>query len=287
MALLTLQRNKKFSLLKLYMVNCMVGFRTRSDGNCMYRACSKLLYGKEDLWSYLRDLTSIELFSNQEFYAFHPYVKEKSVIFSSENTAFSATASDGALGDGYDRTNPSARTAVVLREALRNAVNNTFSSLLCMFALSSVTGMDITTVYPETTGKETKYSQFLNGTISPRARHTSFTSKLVQDVQLILLWSTDGIATLPGIDKNFQPNHFVPLVQVQDRDENITPKALKKKTTSKIQPKITDVFKSAGEESVSKGMLTFNFPVVESIIMNLMCVHMFFFPKKPSVAFKN
>ena len=221
----------------------------------MYRACSKLLYGKEDLWSYLRHLASIELFCNQEFYAFHPYVKEKSVIFSSENTAFSATASDGALGDGYDRTDPSTRTAVVFREALRNAVNNTFSSVLCMFALSSVTGMDITSVYPETAGKKTKNSQFLNGTISPRARHASFTSKLVQDVQLILLWSTAGIATLPGIDTNFQPNHFVPLVQVQERDENITPKALKQKTISKVQPKITDVLKGTRRETSTKGML--------------------------------
>ena len=109
----------------------MVGFRTRSDCNCMYRDCSKIAtaYENEDLWSYLRDLTSIELFCNQEFHAFHPYVKEKSVIFSSENTAFSATASDGALVDGYVRTNPSARTAVVVQEALCNAVNNTFSSL--------------------------------------------------------------------------------------------------------------------------------------------------------------
>ena len=88
------------------------------------------------------------------------YVKEKSVIFSSENTAFSATASDGALGDGYDRTNHSARTAVVLREALRNTVKNTFSSILCVFALSSVTGMDITTVYPETTGRKVSISSF-------------------------------------------------------------------------------------------------------------------------------
>ena len=45
-------------------------YRTRGDGNCLYRACSKLLCGKEDLCDLLRDLTSIELFSNQEFYAF-------------------------------------------------------------------------------------------------------------------------------------------------------------------------------------------------------------------------
>jgi hypothetical protein len=213
----------------------------------MYRACSKLLCGTEDHWSLLRDLTSIELFANQEFYAFHPYIKEKLAIFCSENTAFSATASDDALAGGYDRTNPSTRTAAVMREAMRNATNNTFSSLLCMFSLSSVTGMNITTVYPEIIGKETKYSKFLNGTISPRAAHTSISSKFVQDVQLILLWSTAGIAVLPGLDTSFKPNHFVPLVQVQQSEGNI-------KSKVKVQPKITDVLKSARRDTtVSKG----------------------------------
>ena len=35
--------------------------------------------------------------------------------------------------------------------------------------------------------------------------------KLVQEVKLILIWTTDGIYTLPGMSENFQPNHFVPL----------------------------------------------------------------------------
>ena len=48
-------------------------YRTKGDGNCLYRACSKLLCGKDELHVVLRDLTSTELFINQEFYAFHPY----------------------------------------------------------------------------------------------------------------------------------------------------------------------------------------------------------------------
>ena len=49
-------------------------YRTKGDDNCLYRACSKLLCEKAHV--VLRDLTSIELFTNQEFYAFHPYIKE-------------------------------------------------------------------------------------------------------------------------------------------------------------------------------------------------------------------
>jgi hypothetical protein len=163
------------------------------------------------LWNILRDLTSIELYNNQQFYAFHPFIKEKAHIFHCENTAFSSAASDGALADGYDRKDASTRTVVVQREALRNAVSGCFSSLLCMMALTSVTGMEMTTVYPE---KDCKSSKFLNGTILPRAAHDSFSSKLVQDVQLIIMWSRSGITILPGVDTNFQPNHFVPLVKL-------------------------------------------------------------------------
>ncbi len=215
---------------------CVILYRTRGDGNCLYRACSKLLCGKQDLCDLLRDLTSIELFCHEEFYAFHPYVKEKTCFFKTENSAFSACASDSALGHGYDRKDPSSRTMVVKREAIRNANPGNFSSLLCMFALSSVTGMTITSVYPEKLGAETKYSQYLNGTISPRLADKRFTEKLVQPIKLLLLWTTDGVHTLPGLNTDFQPNHFVPLVEFMSKDDS------NKKAAQPQQRKITDLF---------------------------------------------
>ena len=98
----------------------------------LYRACSKLICGKGDLCDLLRYLTSIELYENQEFYVFHPYVKEKSYIFKSGNTAFSATSSDSALGERYNRKNSSSRVTVVKQEAIRNATNGTFF-LSCVY----------------------------------------------------------------------------------------------------------------------------------------------------------
>ncbi|XP_028416109.1 uncharacterized protein LOC114539696 [Dendronephthya gigantea] len=35
--------------------------KTLGDGNCLYRACSKMLCGKDQLWHVLRMLTSIDL----------------------------------------------------------------------------------------------------------------------------------------------------------------------------------------------------------------------------------
>ena len=186
----------------------------------------------------LRVLTSIELFNHQDFYASHPYVLDKLHVFQSENTAFSATLSDSGLGDGYDRKNPSSRVVCIKREAIRNANVGAYASVMCLFGLSSVTGMSIISVYPEKLGQETKYSQFLNGTILPRQVHNNFLDKLVQEVKLIIMWTSSGIDFLPGLSKEFQPNHFVPLVEFK----------AKAGSTDTKQPKITSLFKTNGSK---------------------------------------
>ena len=137
---------------------------------------------------------------------------------------------------------------VVKREAIRNSTSGTYASLMCVFALSSVVGMNITSVYPGKLEQVAKYSQFQNGTVLPRLVHDNFKNKLVQEVKLILMWTTDGTHTLPGMSENFQPNHFVPLVE-------FIAKNMPKKT---IQPKITDLFRFESlqnDQSTSEGKL--------------------------------
>ena len=219
----------------IYLYIYITLYRTKGDGNCLYRACSKLLCGKDELHGVLRYLTSIELFTNQEFYAFHPYIKKNVHLFKCENTAFSASASDAALGDGYDRKDPSSRVVVVQREAVKNLTSGAYASLMCLFALSSVTGMDVISVYPEELDHKTKYSKFQNETILPRNAHKDFSSKLVQESKLIFMWTTAGFLTLPGLAQGFQPNHFVPLVEFNSKTET--------KAKRIQQKKITDHFK--------------------------------------------
>lgn len=193
----------------------------------------------------MRNLASVELFQNQAFYASHPYIEEKSHFFHHENTAFSASVSDAALADGYDRNNPSSRTIVVKREAIKNATSGTYASLMCMLALSSVTGMNILSVYPEEIEKETKSSQLLNGTICPRTPHKLFASKLAQPAKLIILWSRDGINILPGVSNTFQPNHFVPLLEYNHKGKSHhggLSRAHQSKIGKAIQPSITELF---------------------------------------------
>ena len=156
----------------------------------------------------------MELFLNAKFYSNHSYVQGKSKHFATDNTAFTAVISDAALGEGYDRKDTDSRIEVVKREASRNSVPGTFSSLICMMALSSVIGKDVFSLYPEEIAKETKYSQCNNGLIKPRMYHDRFHNKFNENHNIILLWSRDGSSSfIPGTSTEFKPNHFVPLIK--------------------------------------------------------------------------
>ena len=107
----------KFSTIDVFMFhtynNCYYG--TCGDGNCLY------------------SLLKIIMWQGRS------YVRENAHIFWCENIAFSASVSDSALGDGYDRKDPSSRKLVVQRETIRNAKSGTHVSFVCLLALLSVT----------------------------------------------------------------------------------------------------------------------------------------------------
>ena len=163
------------------------------------------------------------------------YVRENAHIFWCENIAFSASVSDSALGDGYDRKDPSSRKLVVQRETIRNAKSGTHVSFVCLLALLSVTLYECLFSVPRKVGEGYIYSKFLNGTVLSRVSHNNIRDKLVQGCNLVLMWTTHGILSMPGMNENFQPNHFVPLVVFVANDNN------QKKNK---QQKITDLFKA-------------------------------------------
>ncbi|XP_046862999.1 uncharacterized protein LOC124456670 isoform X2 [Xenia sp. Carnegie-2017] len=174
---------------------------------------------------------------------------EKADVFESDNMVFSAAASDVALGDGYDRHDKTSRSQVVTREAIRNASNCCYSSLLCMFALSSVTGMKVRSVYPDTLGETSKYAKFLNGQILPRVEHSLFEhADAKQTPELVFLWSAYGASSLPALETSFKVNHFGPLIPFyvkESVEEIIKSKAPKKQVI------ITDVFTSGSQNRLT------------------------------------
>ena len=76
--------------------------------------------------------------------------------------------------------------------------------------------------------------------------HNNIRDKLVQGCNLVLMWTTHGILSMPGMNENFQPNHFVPLVVFVANDNN------QKKNK---QQKITDMFKVKSVKQESNQIL--------------------------------
>ena len=81
-----------------------------------------------------------------------------------------------------------------------------------IFPLSSVTGINVISVFPKNFEQKTKHFRFLNRSISSCKTHDNFTKNLVQEVYLIIMWTTRGKITLLGLFENFQPNLFVTCV---------------------------------------------------------------------------
>ena len=138
----------------------------------------------------------------------------------------------------------SAKACVIEREAVRNSIPGTFSSLMCLFRLSSVIGMGIVTIYPEEGGRGTKYSNMNNEVIKPRVCHSRLHIYFCNQAKICIMWSKDGSDTfIHGDDDDFNPHHFVPLYcQSQMEKPNIagfSKASTKKDQSSKMSRKIT------------------------------------------------
>eukprot|EP00795_Rhopilema_esculentum_P017102 gene17102-8619_t len=141
--------------------------RTTGNGSCLFNASSIALIGNESLSVYLRCLTSIEMFQSSSFYAYHPIFcginlngKERR-----EDSIFTNTLSDV----GFKSYHYGDRNAAVLAESINVAKNLSFSSLLCMTALSTAIGVHIESYFPTKTDTFTDVYEVLhNRILSPR-----------------------------------------------------------------------------------------------------------------------
>ena len=173
-------------------------------------------------------------------------MRENAHIFRCENIAFSASVSDSALVMGTTGKIPAAGS--LLSKGRQYGMPNLAHMPLLFVYLPccQLPGMSVCSVYPEKLGKENIYSKFLNGTVLPRVSHNNIRDKLVQGCNLVLMWTTHGILSMPGMNENFQPNHFVPLVVFVANGNN------QKKNK---QQKITDMFKAKSVKQESNQIL--------------------------------
>ena len=120
------------------------------DGNCLFRAMSRIICGNEDRHVELRMTTFIELCLNKVRYLNDCYLKE-------------LTGLDGYVknlpGSSFDLSSKTKgkSNAERQREGFEAGIVNTikpcsYSSMWHIFALSSILGFPIQTVYPEVKG---------------------------------------------------------------------------------------------------------------------------------------
>ena len=142
-------------------------FRTTGDGNCLYNACSLALRGDYSLSAKLHALTSAELFIESDFYANHPLLiptHKSNKPGPSSIIHFMATISVDAASLFQNSINN--RKECVIKEALLNSQDKTWSSFLCMIALAQVIRQPIVSHYPII--RSQFYIDFLNRCLFPR-----------------------------------------------------------------------------------------------------------------------
>lgn len=112
-------------------------FRVSADGNCLFRAISMALIGKEELASSLRCLTAAELYSNASWYASIKFFDElsQSLTNVTSNSLFVE-----AMTDIGCEMFASTKDRVISLQAEANHISKNFNwaSFVCVMAVASV-----------------------------------------------------------------------------------------------------------------------------------------------------
>ena len=183
-------------------------YRATGDGNCLFNACSISLIGDESLSVFLRCLASIEIFEHSSYYADHPLLFGHSLNGRemNEDSIFSNIISQVA----FDSFKKGDRVPAVLVEARNVAVNFSYSSFLCLLALSSVIGMSIESYYPmKSEIVNDVYELLYNTTVFPRPETFSHS----QDTNVhIFRCASMPLEYISSTEIPADKNHFVPLM---------------------------------------------------------------------------
>ena len=178
---------------------CVEPKQTYGDGNCLYRAMSRIICGDEERHVELRTRTFIELCMNKEKYLNDGYLKELTGL---------DDYVQNLLGSSFDLSSKTKGKpdAERQREGFEAGIIETikpgsYSSMWHIFALSNILGFPIQTVYPEVEGSLINRN-YVNVLITP--------SQIQHPTVAYIMWTHTSNVHLHG----WTPNHFVPLIPV-------------------------------------------------------------------------
>ena len=168
------------------------------------------IVGDESLSETLRATTAAELYLHARKYAnhqrFHEILQHPDASLSVKSYISISLTDDGikCLDFGNDIT------AAIERVASATCLKKSWSSMIHMFALSSVLDRVIWSVYPET---NKAIRPLYHGEIKPLEHQDNASIS-----PIYLMWSRDG-----NLDNRFgslfEPNHFVPLIKKNIRED--------------------------------------------------------------------
>ena len=171
--------------------------QTYGDGNCLYRAMSRVLCGTEDMHVELRVRTFMELCLKKDLYFDDTYLKTLTGLDNCKEWLLDSSFDTSSVSKGVDKVK---RQQLGFEAGVISTIKpSKYSNMWHIFALSNVTGCSITSVYPEVRGSLVN-RQYMNVTIVPE--------KVRQSGVAYLMWTHMNNTNLHG----WSPNHFVPLM---------------------------------------------------------------------------
>ena len=174
-----------------------IPIQTYGDGNCLYRATSRILCGDENMHVELRVRTFIELCINKSQYLSDAFLKQLTGLDNCIDKLFNSSFDTSAVAKNKDKEQR-------YRESFEAGILNTikpceFSNMWHIFALCNVIGCSIKSAYPCVIGSLIDRS-YMNICIQPVNKRCSSTA--------VVMWTNTILTDLRG----WFPNHFVPLI---------------------------------------------------------------------------
>ena len=197
-------------------LNGKMPIRTTANGNCLFNAMSRAINGKENMATELRLRTALELSLNPGYYGAHPIVKElklknasgkewpltglyDAVVFRNSSRCVQHTRSLEVKN-----TDKTSFQQAVEKEICTTFSNYAWSGLIQIMGLASAVGCNIQLLYPD---KRHSLFPLLSGTYRPRISNENG-----QLPTITIMWTDMG--GWKDREKEFQVNHFVPILPV-------------------------------------------------------------------------
>ena len=177
-----------------------------SNGSCLYSSPSIYLFGHNNHLNELRWLTYMELYENAKFCCQHPVLLECLKVHSRFYSDFNSICFCCLYQKSFNSFVSTDIVKSVKDKAICNLKNGQYCSLLCILALSTITGAQINSIYPSIGQK--KYRLLFNNIIKRSQRYSSSVNHVTTPISIMF--------SRIGVNENcaeFVSNYFVTTIQ--------------------------------------------------------------------------